>query len=244
MCSVLVLASVTHWLGQVSPEKWSAVAAGGTFLVALIASFVAARQLGEARRLRKAQGAPYVVVYMDRSPAASWIVDLVVKNFGTTAATDVQLEIEPTPRRSAGASIRDVPLPGCIPVLVPGQEWRTLWDSGLSRHDSDLEKRHEAVVTFVDSEGQRSRPYRFTLDWDQIYGREMAEEYTVHDAAKALREISKTVAAWKESGGGLAVIARDGDAKDARTRDEMNARRARREAAAEVEDPSRDEDRA
>jgi hypothetical protein len=49
--------------------------------------------------------------------------------------------------------------------------------------------------------------------------RDTVTVYGAHDAAKALRNISKTMGAWKEAGGGLSVHVRDGDAKDERARD-------------------------
>jgi hypothetical protein len=110
-------------------DEWSALAGWATAAVALIAGGVAVGQLGEARRLRLEQAQPYVVVFMEASAAGSWYVDLVIRNFGTTATHDVRLEIEPAPHRHAGRS-GVVWLPESIPVLVPGQEWRTFWDTG------------------------------------------------------------------------------------------------------------------
>ena len=59
--------------------------------------------------------------------------------------------------------------------------------------------------------------------------------YGAHDAAKALREISKEARNWSDGGpGGLRVIARDGDARDRRQRDEFEEfRRLREEEQAE-----------
>lgn len=209
-------------------EEWSALAGWVTAAVASIAGGVAVGQLGEARRLRLEQAQPYVVAFMDPSPAGSWYVDLVVRNFGVTAAHDVRVEIKPAPHRHAGQG-GAVWLPDVIPVLVPGQEWRTFWDTG-QRTESDLPDRHEAMVTFSDSQRRELPPLRSLLDWGVFENRSTIDIYGIHHAAKALRQIDKTLSRWKEPGSGrLAVVARDGDAKDTREL-ERRAEQAKRQA--------------
>jgi hypothetical protein len=110
-------------------------------------------------------------------------------------------------------------------VLVPDQEWRTFWDAGHKRFESDLPRRYEATVDFTDSHGH-AYSLDSILDWDAYFGRSQIEVYGAHHGAKALREISATLKGWDESGGGVAVHARDGDAHDARDRARREARRA------------------
>jgi hypothetical protein len=79
-------------------DEWSAfgalmAAAGaiGTLIVAVVAARAAFRQVAEARELRQEQAQPYVAVYMEPSAATPEIVDLVIRNFGATAAHEVRL---------------------------------------------------------------------------------------------------------------------------------------------------------
>src|SRR3954465_14518190 len=150
---VLAVVAVTHhW----SAEAWAALAAWTTAAVAIAAGLIALRQLGETCRVCLGQAQPYVAVFLDWSPAGVGIFDLVVRNFGTTAAGDVVVTITPTPQRlGGGQKPQEVVLPQAIPTLVPGQEWRTLWDSIFARNEAetDLPDRHEAVVVFKDSHG-------------------------------------------------------------------------------------------
>jgi hypothetical protein len=268
----VVVAIVESW----SPEAWAALAAWITAGVAVAAGYVALGQLGEARasrleqaRLRKEQAQPYVVAFIDFSEASTFLVDLVVRNFGATAAHDVRLDIEPIPRRSIDqerqsespadeqlnadnqTNVNEEPsangehdeyvwLPERIPVLVPGQEWRTLWDSGR-RMDSDLPDHHAAKITFGDSQGE-SYCVECDLDWRVVKDREMVQVYGAHHAAKALEEMNKNIAKWKEGPtGGLAVFVRDGDAKDERQRQKRDARlgeQRSRQSPAEAPRPS------
>jgi hypothetical protein len=216
--ALIIVAIVSSW----SPEAWAAAAAWATAGIAGIAGAVAVGQLGEARRLRVEQAQPYVVAFMEPSGAGRFFVDLVVRNFGTTAAHDVRLTIDPAPCRRRGPW-QPVWLPESIPVLVPGQEWRTFWDSGR-RWELDLPDRHEAVVAFKDSQGKELAPLRSVLDWSAHKDQTNLEVFGAHHAAKALRDISKTIAKWHESGyAGLAVTAWDGDAATERRRQRLEA---------------------
>jgi hypothetical protein len=146
----------------------------------------------------------------------------------------------PPPRRAIDKDDPNSPglvLPDLIPTLVPGQEWRNLWDSGIARFDSDLPRRYEATASFSDSRGKRHR-YVYVIDWGTLFDTEVVTSYGIHHAAKALREISKTLGKWTESGAGkLSVIARDGDARDRRDRERREQRLAEREAQGPPSDP-------
>jgi len=98
--------------------------------------------------------------------------------------------------------------------------------------ESELPRRHEAVVACVNSHGRALPPLRSTLDWSIIQDRASIEVYGIHHAAKALRDLTKTVAKWRKPGHtGLAVTTWDGDAK---TRQELE-RLSAADAAGEAE---------
>ncbi len=182
------------------PEAWSAIAAWVsavatlvTASIAIAAAVIARKQLGEARRVREEQAQPYVAVFMADS-AVNKFQDLVIRNFGTTAAKDIAVKIEPIPSRASTAEegYGEVWLPKEIPTLVPGQEWRTLWDFTPTRVAQGLPDQHTAIVTFEDSQGTRFE-LSYDLDWGATRNRMSVREYTVHDGAKALRDMSKDV---------------------------------------------------
>ena len=100
-----------------------------------------------------------------------------------------------------------------------------------------LPEHHDATISYTDSRGE---PYETmaVLDWRTLADREAVTVYGAHHAAVALREISKTMKAWKESGGqALAVVTRDGDVKDAALRERYAQRRAER---GQEDDPGTD----
>jgi hypothetical protein len=68
-----------------------------------------------------------------------------VKNFGQTAAYGVRLHFDPWPtvmpwfHPQTGDRVTRLLVP-YIPVLAPGQEWRTLWDRGEARAQAELDR--------------------------------------------------------------------------------------------------------
>lgn len=167
-------------------DVWSAIAYWVTAGIALAAAIFAFKQVQEARRTRERQTQPNVVAFADINPEDWHWLDVIVKNFGQTSAYSVHLDFDPWPtvmpweHPLTGDRVTRLLLPE-IPVLAPGQEWRTSWDTGEERAkaerdrevveqakgliSADFEKslpddvgmRFEGHVTFEDSEGRRYR---------------------------------------------------------------------------------------
>ena len=222
---VEVPAWLPHFLAW-KPEDWAALGACVTALVAIIAASVAWRQVREARRLRQEQAQPHVAVAMETSTAAQNMVDLVIKNFGTTAAYDVSIRIDPKPQRSeATGKVEDVSVPKILRTLVPGQEWRTFWDSGPSRMQTDLPDLHEATVDFYSDRGRRWKRKRHELKYQLDFGDRKSTGYVkiygMHEAAKALIDMAEEIRSWSgdRNAQGLSVFVRDSDKHGQRRRE-------------------------
>jgi hypothetical protein len=222
-----VFASIWH----VTPDAWTAIATWAAVCVAAGAATVAIRQLAEARELRREQAQPYVAVFAEPTAAGPTTIDLVIKNFGKTAATDVRVTFKDALESAAlRPEYSPITVPEAIPVLVPGQEWRTFWDTTQARAPaSELPTRYTAEVRFKDSRGAEIHPYKFEIDWRTLVDRGFVTVYTEHHAAQAMREISQLLSSWKDAGA-LSVVSRDGDSLDKRRREEWEKRRREREA--------------
>ncbi len=227
-----------------------------TFGVAVVAAVYAKRQVENAQQQLRAsakdadetrklqrdllteQAQPYVVVTMEESRAGGMFIELVVKNYGTTAAQDVKLGIEPHPQRAAhaGGTLERVKIPDSIHVLAPDQEWRTFWDSGNARHDSGLPSEHTATVTFLGI-GEKRLQFETTLSWEFFESRLWLEIRGIHDLAKATREIDKKLGRLM-TGNALSVMTCDGRFEDDRRRSwpENGARKFLARRAASTED--------
>lgn len=114
--------SETSWT-----DTWQDIGATGTLAVALAAAAFAYFQVREAAKTRRDQARPYVVAFLERSALSS--VDLIIKNFGQTAARHIQLVWDRPVRSTFGKGRgEEMKLPDSLPLLAPGQEWRTVWD--------------------------------------------------------------------------------------------------------------------
>ena len=88
------------------------------------------------------------MAFADLNPEDWRWLDVMVKNFGQTAAYNVRLYFEPWPtvmpwvHPRTGERVTRLLVPE-IPVLAPGQELRTLWDRGEARAEAELDR--EAV---------------------------------------------------------------------------------------------------
>jgi hypothetical protein len=224
------------WFVSITAEQWTAAGTWATVVVALVAATVGLRQVREARRLREDQAQPYVVAIMEQNLTAPSIIEIAFRNYGTTAARNIHVMSTPKLRCTDGhGGVQDVWVPDVIPMLAPGQEWRTFWDDGPLRLACDElrgEDAHRIVITCdgVDRTGQQTTTS--VLDWAAHRGRLFVQAKTMDDAARALHDISQTIARWSEAQGGLSVFTRDGKAKDedraARIAEQRRALMARR----------------
>jgi hypothetical protein len=117
---------------------------------------------------------------------------LVVKNLGRTAALEVRLEVDPIPVRAAGGQETDVWLPPELPVLVPGQAWRTFWDMTTARTTPELQRRHTAAVTYKDGHGAVFR-FDYVLDWTSLLQRASLVTHDFHKGVETLIQIEKAL---------------------------------------------------
>ena len=148
-------------------------------------------------KTREAEARPYPAVFMEPHSDNAQLVDMVIKNFGENDGATGPVETF------------DI-----LPVLVPSQEWRTLWDVGMMRMNVDLPKRYDVAVSFS-TEGGETRTLSYVLDWSVYLGLRYRNRKTIHHAAEALQNISQTLDSVMEpASGGLRVWNRDGETKD------------------------------
>lgn len=214
---------VWHW----TAAGWAAAAAWATFVVAAAAAAFAWRQVLEARATRNDQAQPFVVVDFEPSKAGRIFLDLVIRNTGTTVATNVRMTFDPSLASTLSRDDTRYLLAESaivrrgIPTLPPGREYRMLFERMPDRYTSDLPRSYDATVTFDDARG-RPHEMRYRLDLDIYFGFMRLDVYTDHDAAKALREIEKLLQRWSAGPSKqLRVWARDEDSHRLRELEEL-----------------------
>ncbi len=193
-----------HGVTEVGSSTWLAWAAWAALALGVIALVFANAQIKRNRRLAAERTRPHVAMLMEPHAADWHVIELVVRNFGKTAAYDIQFSF-PTPPTVAEyenaadgyANIVELKLPSELPVLAPGQEWRMVWDSALDRAEigNGIESRFTGSVLYHDRP-ERPRGWRFwqrerpvlessvVLDWNTLPPVQRIELMTNHDLAK------------------------------------------------------------
>jgi hypothetical protein len=197
-----------RWRGLVDlgSAGWLAIAAWVAIVLAIVTLLWAHRQLGRARQLRAERLRPHVVMFMEPNASDWHVIELVVRNFGQSAAYDIKFDFVNPPTVAQyedhiGDGIPEIvelQLPAELPTLAPNQEWRTVWDSAINRHElgGTIRSRFDGVLTYYDhprpDAGGKQRSWRkrqeyrtnATLDWATLQPVQRLELLTTHDLAK------------------------------------------------------------
>lgn len=222
--------STTWWRieGWPTADEWQALGSVGTLIVAVVAAIFAWRQVTEARALRREQAQPYVAAYLELSNELDFtFIFFTLKNFGLTAAHNIQISVDPKMKRAWGkvADPEPIDIPDNITTLVPGQEWKTLFDWGPHRLKAELFDAYTVTILYEDSNGKAMTAGTFVLDWNQYRTIRKVGVKTTHDIGKAVQEINSTLKKWTQGASGpLSVQVRDGDAFDERVAEIMAER--------------------
>jgi hypothetical protein len=194
-------------LTNLSSGGWLAIAAWAGLLFGCVVLLVVNRQIRKNRALKLEQVRPQVAMFMEPHAVDWHIIELVVRNFGQTAAYDVRFDFINPPTVAAyedrsfdgPPEVDELELPSELPLLAPGQEWRTVWDSSISREElgGAIRSRFDGTLTYYD----RPRPVggkgesrvwnkreafasKVCLDWATLQPAHRLDMMTSHDLAK------------------------------------------------------------
>lgn len=195
-------------LANLGSGGWLAIAAWAALTLGVIVLLYTNRQVKRNRQLKTDQIRPQVSMFMEPHAADWHVIELVVKNFGSTAAHDIRIDFVNHPTVAAyedtdydgPPDVAELDLPSELTYLAPGQEWRTVWDSAISREElgGNIRSRFDGMLTYFDT----PRPDRdtgmarvwnkrrlafetkVTLDWATLQPVQRLEMMTSHDLAK------------------------------------------------------------
>lgn len=165
---------------QITWAMWSDIATIVAAVGTLFAALFALGAIWQTRSLTKQKAQPYVAASLEPHQHVPWVMELVVANYGQTAATNVHITIDPEPLRvvlenpDPDGPTKETPLPypKTLSVLVPGQRWGTTWDSIFMRHKHDkLPTRYTITLTYDGIKGKRQPQTEYALDWDMYLAR-------------------------------------------------------------------------
>jgi hypothetical protein len=196
----------------------------GPIYVALLV--YAVKQVGEAKRLRRAQTRPFVVV--DVEPG--FLLYLTVTNIGKTLARNVRFEFSRPLEAAADKpwEVAEAPLlRDGVPSFPPGKKYRIFFDSFNDRAErEDLPMQYEVVVQYEDDE---KHPYEdsYILDLNSIM-HTSPEEKGLPDLVRQTKEIATTLKKWTDGAKSLLVHGRDRDEMERQWRSAAEEHRQRR----------------
>jgi hypothetical protein len=201
------ISDLWHQLTNLGSGGWLAIAAWAALLLGVVVLLVVNRQIRKNRALKLEQVRPQVAMFMEPHAVDWHIIELVVRNFGQTAAYDVRFDFINPPTVAAyedrnfdgPPEVDELELPSELPLLAPGQEWRTVWDSSISREElgGAIRSRFDGSLTYYDSPrpvgGKGESRYwnkrqefesKVCLDWATLQPAHRLDMMTSHDLAK------------------------------------------------------------
>lgn len=196
-----------HDLTSLGSGGWLAIAAWAALVFGIVVLVVVNRMVARNRQLKQDQVRPQVTMFMEPHASDWHLIELVVRNFGQTAAHNITFDFTQHPTvaiyedsdHDGELDVTELRLPSELTVLAPGQEWRTIWDSAISREElgGSIRSRFEGALTYYDmpAPGTGERRSRFgpkrrefestaVLDWATLQPVQRLELMTTHDLAK------------------------------------------------------------
>jgi len=180
-------------------QTWDAIgsiATGTGVLAAGVAASVAARQLWYTKQARIDQNRPYVIVTFEQGETWFNHVDIMVRNTGAGPARNVVIKADPPLQRAR--EIENMPLAGArffnekVPMMPPGYELRTYFDTMNERQGTELPERYTFTVSYDDGHGH-SWTETTVADLGLLNDLLFTESYNIHHLAKAVREIEQHI---------------------------------------------------
>lgn len=147
--------------GWPTPEEWNALFVGLTFAVAFVAAIVALIQYRSHLRAERDRTRPYVIVdYAFRSI----LMQVEIKNIGTSAAADVHLSVDPpfeSGIRDQAERLNEVfSADETISMLAPGRRILYTFDRAPDYFDAKRPEKYAITAEYQDLPTRWSRPWR------------------------------------------------------------------------------------
>lgn len=188
---------------------WQAAAAWVAIIVAVfVAGPIALTQALEARRLRKEQSRPYVIVDFE---FRGFLIYIAIRNIGTTIARDVVIKFD-QPLSSSTDTVKIAKSPlftKPIPMIAPNRKIAILLDSfpARAKHGGhpmqySVESRYHDTI----GESYEDPPYPLDLP---IYADTSIEPKGLPDLVKEVKIMRREFAKWTDGLRGLRVFTED-----------------------------------
>ena len=143
----------------------------------------------EMRLAREEQSKPRVVCYFEHNRRRRQTYDLVIRNYGKSAAFNVNLVFAPQLERYGAKGLPPLK-EKLFKIMAPGYEWRTLWDSFPGSDKSLMPDQFIANISFDWDNPRKHETYETHFDIKSLIGTNWLNEISIEDS---LREIAGSV---------------------------------------------------
>ena len=215
------MAKATDWTAVTAWAAWA------TVTIYIVLGIFAWLQVLQARKLRKEQARPFVVVDFE----VGFLVYLTVENIGRTMARDVTIRFD-KPLESTLSRPREIdetPLfREPIPTLPPGKKIRVLFDSYAARLEAELPLTYDVMLRYKGPTGKKEWRHPYRLDLNMYLGSAEPPKglpELVAEVEKTRKELGK----WRVDTRGLLVQTIDRHREQRIARRRQNVRIFRRQ---------------
>ena len=140
---------------------------------------------------REEQSKPKVVCYFEHNSGTRQAYDLVIRNYGRSAAFNVNLAFSPELQHYGTGALRSLKEKH-FRIMAPGYEWRTFWDSFPGTDMSRTPDEYIATVTFDWDNDRKHERYETHFDIKSLIGKAWLEKTSIEES---LQQIAKSIEA-------------------------------------------------
>ena len=155
------------------------------------AALASEKSINEMKLGREDQSKPKVVCYFEHNSKTRQTYDLVIRNYGHSAAFNVNLAFSPELQHYGAMSLRPLKEKH-FRIMAPGYEWRTFWDSFPGTDMSRTPDEFIAVITFDWDNDRKHERYETQFDVKSLIGTNWLGETSIEDS---LQQIAKGIEA-------------------------------------------------
>jgi hypothetical protein len=161
------------------------------------AARASADTIHEMRLSREEQAKPKVVCYFEHNESRRQTYDLVIRNYGNSAAFNVKLVFSPELERYGATRLP--PLKGkTFQIMAPGYGWRTFWDSFPGSDKSSMPDEFVASVSYDWDAPRKHETYQVRFDIKSLMGITWLPGTTIEESLREIAESAKSVASALE----------------------------------------------
>ena len=160
-------------------------------VVALAAFFITLREYFGRKKQYKEENKPYIIVELVR--IGSSLLDINIENIGKSAAKNIRITFDPNVEiSSTGLKINDLKIMNNMKFLPPSRKISFFFGSYLQQGSRSIKKEFQVTATYTDLEGDKYES-EFTIDPRDFEGTSTIDRKDIHNVAKSLESINKTL---------------------------------------------------